>query len=139
VAGDRELLQFRAQAPVAADHPFDQAFVRQVVQAFVFAVALPGGIDEREIARLAAAHRIALVGPAAAFEEARLQRQRDLFGKADAHKAAGGYRVAVTDQPHGFGGADDLAVMRVRQCGELAVLGLHGGSPAGLDGLGACE
>jgi hypothetical protein len=47
---------------------------------------------------------------AAVGEEALLQRECQVLGEADADEAAGGDGVAVMDQCHRFGGADDLAL-----------------------------
>jgi hypothetical protein len=77
--------------------------VAQVVQPAVLAVALPGGVDQRQVARR-------LRGL-----EALRQCHGDGFGKADAHKTAGGHGVAVVDQLHRIGGAHDLVL-----CGWLA-------------------
>lgn len=63
LVGDRELLEFWRQAPMAADHAADQAFMREMVQTTVLAVTLARGIDQRQIVRLAlGVGRIALVG-----------------------------------------------------------------------------
>jgi hypothetical protein len=40
---------------MAADHLFHQALVGEVIEPALVAIALPGGIDQREIARLARA------------------------------------------------------------------------------------
>ena len=61
LVGDRERLQLRHQAPVAADDALDQPVVAEVVEAALLAVALAGGVDERQVARRAVpAARLAL-------------------------------------------------------------------------------
>src|SRR5205085_11666758 len=55
LAGDGERLELRHQAPVPADHALDQPAVPEVVEPARLAVALAGGIDERQPARRAAA------------------------------------------------------------------------------------
>ncbi|MET4823486.1 hypothetical protein ABH972_001075 [Bradyrhizobium ottawaense] len=106
---DRELLQFWRKPPMSADHAPDQAFMREMVEAAILAVALARRIDQRQIARLALRiGGIALVG-----EIELLQRDRDLLGKADADEAAGRDRVAVTDQHDRFGRGDDLALLGI--------------------------
>ncbi len=106
---DRQLLQLRHQAPMAADDAPDESLVAEVVQTLVLAVALTRGIDECEVARAAEARRTFLV----AREKPLLQRNRDFLGEADADEAAGGDRVAVTDQPHRIRRRDDLAALDV--------------------------
>ena len=66
----------------------------EVVEAALLAVALAGGVDERQVARAADAVRVVL----RRGEEALLERDRDVLGEADADEAAGGDRVAVADQ-----------------------------------------
>ena len=97
----RQLLQLRHQAPVAADDALDQALVAEVVEAALLAVALAGGVDQRQVARRPRRRR---------RQEALLQRHGDVLGEADADEAAGGDGVAVADQRHRLGGADDLAL-----------------------------
>ena len=57
---DRERLQLRHEAPVAADHALHEARVAEVIEAAILAVALPGRVDERQVARTADAVRIVL-------------------------------------------------------------------------------
>jgi hypothetical protein len=66
--------------------PGHQALVAEVVEAALGAVALTGGVDQAQVARMAGG------------EEAALQRQRQALGKADADETAGGHRVAVLHQ-----------------------------------------
>ena len=77
----------------------------QVVQAAVLAVALAGGVDQSQVARVTRTRRAGGL----AFEEQLLQRHRDVLGKADADKAAGGNGIAVLYQLHGGACAHDLA------------------------------
>jgi hypothetical protein len=94
---------------MAADHTLDQALMRQVIKTAVPAVALPGGIDQRQIARLiVAVRRIAFLG-----ELLLLQCQRDFLGEPDSDKSTCGDGVAVANKAHGFRGRDDLAFVRV--------------------------
>jgi hypothetical protein len=83
----------------------DQAVVAQVVEALL-AVALPGGIDQGQVARRADALRVGL----AAFDEALFQRHRDVLGKTDADEAAGRHRVAIANQAHRVAGGTTLPV-----------------------------
>jgi hypothetical protein len=78
----------------------------EVVEPALFAVALAGCIDEREIARGPVALRLLLFGQIAPF-----QRHGDFFSKADADETAGRDRVAVPDQADRIFGADDLSVL----------------------------
>ena len=83
---DGERLQLRHEAPVAADHALDEPVVPEMVEAALLAVALARRVDEREPARAADAVGRLL----RRFEEALLQRDRDVLGEADADEAAGG-------------------------------------------------
>ena len=109
----RQFLNAGHQAPVPADHALEQARVAQVVEASLLAVALPCGVDQREVAR--GLGRFPALG----------QRHRNALGKADAHKAARGHGVAVVDELHRVGGADDLVLVRsVQRAGGQGCL--HG-------------
>ena len=115
----RQLLDARHQPPVPADHARQQSRLAQVVQPPVFAVPLPGGIDQAQAARLL---RVC---------KALGQRHGNALGKADAHKAARGHGVAVVDELHRVGGADDLVLVAdphgLGQGGEHVVGGVcHG-------------
>src|SRR5205807_759072 len=44
----RELLQFGGETPVAADDAPDQPLMRKMIEAAMLAVALAGGIDQRQ-------------------------------------------------------------------------------------------
>ena len=70
-----------------------------MVQAALLAVTLACGIDQGQIARL-------LRGG-----EALSQCHGDALGKADAHKTAGGHRIAVVDELHRVGGTHDLVLV----------------------------
>jgi hypothetical protein len=94
---DRELLDRRDQAVVATDDPFQQAFVTQVVQTTHLAVALPTGIDQRQVARRALR------------EKALFEGDEELVRRAVATVTRGGQRVAILDQRDGVLGRDDLA------------------------------
>ena len=48
----REALDFRDEAPMAADHARHKAGMAEMIEAALLAVALAGRIDEREIARM---------------------------------------------------------------------------------------
>ena len=90
----------------------DEALVGEMVEALVLAVALPGGVDERQVR-----------AGAPLGEEALLERDRDLLGEADADEAAGRHRVAVADQAHRLRGGDDLALLRrARRYGQRRML-----------------
>ncbi len=106
LVGHRQGLQFWHQAPVTADDPFDQTLVPQVVQPPVLAVALTGGVNQRQVARFIERGR---VGAGIRRQMERLDGAGDVLGEAGADEAAGGDRVAGANQAHGLAGADDLA------------------------------
>ena len=100
--GSNEIIELVCHAFLG---PGDEAVMGEMVEALVLAVALARRVDERQISRLALRiRRLAL-----ALEKARLERERDLLGEADADEAAGRHRIPVADQPHRVGGGDDLA------------------------------
>ena len=119
VAVDREHLELGHQAPVAADDALEKAVMAEVVQAARLAVALPGGVDQGQRARRAAA------GLGLGGKEALLEREGDAFGKADADEAAGRDGVAVVDQAHRLRGADDLVARRGVRPGGVGRVKLH--------------
>ena len=82
----------------------------EMVEAALLAVALAGGIDERQVARRADCR-----SRPRAVEEARLERDGDVLGEADADEAAGRDRVAVADQPHRVGAETTLPRAGVRR------------------------
>ncbi len=84
LVADRERLQPRHEAPVAADHAAHETVVREVIEAALLAVALARGVHERQVARAADAVG---VFPGRG-EEALLERDRDVLGEADADEAA---------------------------------------------------
>src|SRR5581483_7703794 len=86
----------------------DEPAVRKVVEAALLAVALAGGIDEREPAGFSLARP-------GAVEKALLERDGDRLGEADADEAAGGDRVAGPDQARCLASGPDLAVGRGRR------------------------
>ena len=71
-----ELLHLGHQAPVAADHPLQQAGVAQVVEPAVLAVALAGGIDQRQVARRLRSARNALPAPPRSPRQSRCRQSR---------------------------------------------------------------
>ena len=75
LALEREAADLRDQAPMAADHALEQAVVAERVEAAVLAVPLPGGEQQREVARLAG------------FEEALFERDQKRIRHADADEA----------------------------------------------------
>ncbi len=89
---------------MAPDHPLHEAGMAEMVEAAFLPVALPCGIDQREIAR--AADAIRRIPPAR--EEALFQRHGKVFGKADADEATGCHRVTIADQRHGLRRRNDL-------------------------------
>jgi len=123
-ARHRQRLQFWHQPPVAADDPLDQALVPQVVEPALLAVALTGGVDQRQVARLGQPARARVV-----FEREvqRFQRAGDVLGETGADEAAGGEGVAGADQAHRLAGADDLAALGDAQRSEQRML--HDESP----------
>ena len=99
---------------MAADHAPDQPLMREMIEAAILAVTLPGGIDQRQVARLAMHVRcIALAGEIKLF-----QRQRDFLREPDTNKAAGGDGVAIANEAHRLRGRHDLAFLRIAQIGQ---------------------
>ena len=80
--------------------------VAQVIQPPALAIALTGGVDQGQVARLVESGRVRF---GLRREIQLFQRDGDALGETGADKAAGGDGVAGTDQTHGFAGADDLA------------------------------
>jgi hypothetical protein len=92
--------------------------MREMIEPAMLAVALPRGIDQRQVARLAVpVRRIALAGEIALF-----QRHGDFLGKSDADKTAGGNGVPVANEPHRFRGRNNLALLRAAQIGQRRML-----------------
>ncbi len=83
-----------------------QPVKREPVQAAVLAVSGGSGEDEGEIARMAG-------GKKASFE-----RDQQLVGRADADEARDADRVAVADDRHRIGAADDLALHHCRSISQ---------------------
>ena len=106
--GDRQLLQLGRQTPVAADDPADEAFVAEVIETAVLAIALTGGVGQGQIAR-AAGRRLRIF-----TEKALLESDRDIFRETDTDETAGGERVAISDQADCFGGSNDLVALASR-------------------------
>src|SRR5437867_2252169 len=108
--------------PSTAARP--QPVVAEVVEATLLAVALAGGVNQCQAARRGR------------FEEAGLERHREVFRETDADEATGGHRVAVGDEPHGIGGADHLAAMRALPSGHATTslrMLRHVSPPSGVD------
>ena len=117
LVADGERLQLGHEAPVPADDALDETGVPQVIEAAFRAIPLAGGIDERQVARVADAGRRLL----RRLDEALLERDRDVLGKPDAHEAGRGDRVAVANQCDRLAGSDDLAVLERAQRVEQAL------------------
>ena len=90
---------------MAADHPPDQPVVSEVVEPALLAVALAGGIHQRQVARMADTVSVAFL----TFHEALLQRDGDVLRKSDADEARGGNGVAVANQLDRLAGAHHFA------------------------------
>ena len=119
---DCQLLKFGREPPVPADDPFDQAFMAEVIEATILAVALSGRVKLGQIA-----WRTFL-------QKAFLKRDGNVFCKPDAHKTTRHNRVPAADQPNGFGGRNDLVFLWRLVAVEHRVVELfaHDGIPAGL-------
>ena len=91
-----------------ADHAAHQTFMAKVIEPPVATVALPSGVDQREIARLVGSRnrRIPL------REIECLYCQSDFFGEADADKSACCNRVPVSYEAGCFLGADNLPAIQ---------------------------
>ena len=107
LVGDGELLQLRHQAPMAADDALDQALMAEMIEPALLAVALAGGIDERQVARMPA-RRVRLV---ARGNERSSSATAMSSAKPMPTKPPVATRVAVADQAHRFGALDDLAFL----------------------------
>jgi len=103
--GDRQLLQFRHETPVPAEHPANQAVMAEVVEAAVLAVPLPGCVNQGQIARAALAMHIGRFP----FEEKILKRHGDILGEADPDETAGRHGIAIPYQAHRIAGGDYLS------------------------------
>ena len=117
-----ERLEFGHEPPVTADDAPHQAFVAEVVEASLLAVALARGVDERQSFRPADA-----VGSLfARFQKALLERDCDVLGKADADETGRGHRIAVANELHGFAGGHDLALLEALEAlKQLATMLAH--------------
>ncbi len=93
---------------MTANDAFHQARMTEMIQTPFLSVALPGGIDEREVARLSAGGAGFLFGR----QELLLDGNGDPFGKGDAHEASGRHCIAIANQAHGLGGGDDFVPLR---------------------------
>ena len=112
--GDGEPLDLRQERPVPADHAPHEAFVPEMIEALVLPVALPGRIDQCQVARFADRLQELLLGG----QEQLLQGDDDFLGNAYPDEASGRHRVAVADQPHGIHGRHDLAVLGGLECSQ---------------------
>ena len=79
-----------------------------LAQAAFAAVTLTGGVDERQIARLA--HRFA--GLWISIQKPLFQCDQQAFRDADPGETTGGQGIAIADQSDRFGGGDLLAFFR---------------------------
>ena len=102
LALDRQFLQLGCQPPVAADDAFHQAFMAQMIEAAILAVALPGCIEQGQVTRRTG-RRFRVIAQKTLF-----QGDGDVFGKTDADKTTGRQGVAILDVADRFGGADNL-------------------------------
>ena len=120
LVGDRQRLQLGHEPPVAADHALDESLVAEVIQSAIPAVALSGGVDERQVARTAQVVWILTRRLEVAFFE----RDGDVLRKADADESSGGQGVPVANQRNGLARADDLAMLeRVQHFQQLPRVG----------------
>jgi len=76
-----------------------------VIEAAFLSVTLSGCVNEREIA-WASCQRLRV-----GTKKALLQRDSNILGETDSYKAACSNRIAVTDQAHGIGSADDFVAL----------------------------
>jgi hypothetical protein len=109
-----QVAQARGRDPVPADHAPDQARMAEVVDAAPAAIALAGGIQQREITRRG-------LGLEAAFDG-----RGHRLGMAGADKAGGGDRPAVLDQGGGLGRGDDLHGAWTREAAKPPSITPHG-------------
>src|SRR3954467_10399996 len=93
---DRHLGELRNQAEMSTNQAFDQAGMRQAVEAAICAVPRRRREHQRKVPRLSGLH------------EAPLQRLDDLVGRSHADEAGRGDGVTGTDDGHRLCGVDDL-------------------------------
>src|SRR6516225_3441150 len=92
---------------MSADHAPHQAFVAKMVESPFVAIPLSGGVDQREIARLVLRRNRLII----LCEIKRLYCQCDLFGEANADKAACRNGVPVSYEPGCVLGGDNLTAI----------------------------
>ena len=91
---------------MTADHPPDQTFMAEMIQASLLAVALTGGVNQGQIARCI---QWARLGTSVRFQKQFFNGDSDVFGKARADKTASGKGIAVANQADRFAGANHFA------------------------------
>ena len=103
--GDGKLLQLGHQAPVAADHPRNQAIMAEVIEATFLAITLTSRINQSQVARPAETMHIGLL----TFKKQLFQRNGNIFSETDTDETAGSNGVAILDQAHGIARRNYLA------------------------------
>ncbi len=83
----RHAAELGSQIPVSLNNPLDQAFMSQMVEAFLLTVSLSGSPDDGEIFWTAG------------IKKNLFQFRCQFFGMGIAHKTADSHRVAVSDKP----------------------------------------
>ena len=116
--GHSQLLQLRYQAPMSTHDPFHHARMPQVIKPPAGAVALARGVHQGQVAgRAGSCFGLRVQKP---LFQCHCHRLR----KANANKATGGHCVAVVDQSHSLGGADDFVALRALR-GGVFEKGVH--------------
>ena len=93
---------------IAADHAANEPLMAEVIEPALLAVALPRGVDQREIARLADGRYWLIT-----FREIQcLYCQSDFFGESDADKTTCGNRVTVSNEAGCFLCRDNLSAIQ---------------------------
>jgi len=89
-----------------------------MIESPLAAIPLTGRINERELAGMAHDRGVRV----AQGEEALLDRNRNLLGKADPDEAAGRQRVAITDELHRLRSGDHLSFLVALEKGQGGML-----------------
>jgi hypothetical protein len=92
--------------------------VREMIESPLAAIPLTGRINERELAGMAHGRGVRV----AQGEEALLDRNRNLLGKADPDEAAGRQCVAITDELHRLRSGDHLSFLVALEKGQGGML-----------------
>ena len=99
---------------MTADNPPQQPLVTEPVQTAFLAIALAGGEDQRQVARMAS------------FKKPRFDGGQQLVRHTDADETGCGKSIAVLDQRGSFGGRDNFVAHCEMLCCRQARVHRHG-------------